>query len=135
MAFLLKDIRLYFYKFKKISIFTIIVKDCIILINYYNLINIKNMILRKITLLLVLFLTVNVLFAQSKEEKKAMAALNSNKYAKAITLFKNAFVKTKDPARIANISFNTGLAYMRINNPKQAEAWFTKALKVRIQIL
>jgi len=89
------------------------------------------MVLRKITLLLVLFLTVNLLFAQSKEEKKAMAALNSNKYAKAITLFKNAFVKTKDPARIANISFNTGLAYMKINNPKQAEAWFTKALKVR----
>lgn len=89
------------------------------------------MVLRKNTLLLALILSVNFAFSQSKEETKAMDAMEINEYASAIDLFKVAFVKTKDPVRIANISFYTGIAYMRKNEPRQAEAWFEKAIKVK----
>lgn len=88
------------------------------------------MILRK-PLLLVLLLSLNVAFSQSKEEIKAMDALNMNEYASAVKLFKTAFVDTKDPVRIANISFYTGIAYMKKNEPRQAQSWFRKAIKAK----
>ncbi|MBN2667912.1 MAG: OmpA family protein [Bacteroidales bacterium] len=89
------------------------------------------MIFKKTLLLLTLMLTVSLAYSQGKEELKAMEALELNEYASAIDLFKDAFVKTKDPVRIANISFYTGIAYMRKNEPKQAEKWFEKAIKVK----
>jgi peptidoglycan-associated lipoprotein len=89
------------------------------------------MIIKRTTILLALLLIVNISFSQSKEEEKAMEALEMNEYASAIDFFKEAFVKTKDPVRIANISFYTGIAYMRKNEPKQAQRWFEKAIKVK----
>jgi len=89
------------------------------------------MILKKTALLLVLLFIANLSFSQSKEEQKAMDALDINEYANAVELFKVAFVKTKDPVRIANIAFYTGVAYMSKNESKQAQRWFEKAIKVK----
>ena len=89
------------------------------------------MIIRKTYLVLALVLISNFIFSQSKEEQKAMDALNINEYANAVDLFKVAFVKTSDPVRIANIAFYTGIAYMHKNEPKQAQRWFEKAIKVK----
>ena len=80
---------------------------------------------------MVFFFAVGIAFSQSKDEQKAMNALEMKEYAKAVKLFKVAFVKTKNPVRIANIAFYTGIAYMQKNEPKQAERWFEKAVKVK----
>ena len=88
------------------------------------------MILRKV-LLLIFVLAINIAFSQSKEENKAMEALDLKEYAKAVDLFKVAFTETKDPVRIANIAFYTGIAYMKKNEPRQAQAWFKKAIKAK----
>lgn len=88
------------------------------------------MMMRK-TFLILLVLFAGFAFSQSKEELKAMEALDNNEYAKAVDLFKVAFVKTTDPVRIANIAFNTASAYMRKNESKQAENWFRKAIKAK----
>lgn len=89
------------------------------------------MILKKTALVLAFLTLVNFSFSQSKEEQKAMSALEISEYANAVDLFKVAFVKTKDPVRIANIAFYTGIAYMHKNEPKQAQRWFEKAIKVK----
>lgn len=86
---------------------------------------------KKTLFVLVLLLITSSIFSQSKEEQKAMEALAEQEYANAVDLFKVAFVKTTDPVRIANISFNTGIAYMKKNEPKQAQRWFEKAIKVK----
>jgi len=89
------------------------------------------MMLKKTVLVFVLLAIANFSFSQSKEELKAMDALEIKEYANAVELFKVAFVKTKDPVRVANIAFYTGMAYMKKNEPKQAQRWFEKAIKVK----
>ena len=89
------------------------------------------MMLKKNVLVIVLLAIASFSFSQSKEELKAMDALEIKEYANAVDLFKVAFVKTKDPVRIANIAFYTGVAYMKKNEPKQAQRWFEKAIKVK----
>jgi len=89
------------------------------------------MTLKNTILAFILFALVNLSFSQSKDEVKAMDALEMKEYAKAVKLFKVAFVKTKNPVRIANIAFYAGIAYMQKNEPKQAERWFEKAVKVK----
>jgi peptidoglycan-associated lipoprotein len=122
MAFILKVPNKRFFKKLKNTYFY---RDLIITLNLII------MMMKKTSLILALVFLANFAFSQSKEELKAMEALNANKYAKAVELFKEAFVKAKDPVRVANIAFNTGIAYMKKNDPKQAQRWFEKAIKVK----
>ncbi len=88
------------------------------------------MVTRKLTFLIALLFSFTTLFSQSKEEQKAMEALSSSEYASAVELFKVAFVNSKDPVRQADIAFHIGVSYMKKNEPKQAENWFRKAIKL-----
>ncbi len=88
------------------------------------------MVTRKITLLMALLLSFTTLFSQTKEEERAMEALQLSEYADAVKWFKVAFTEETDPVKQANIAYNTGIAYMKKNDPKQAESWFRKAIKL-----
>lgn len=83
-----------------------------------------------ITLMLVAGVVINAT-AQSNQLVKAQAAYDAQKYAEAITLFKEAYKKEKDKANKAEIIFKTANCYRTINEHKQAETWYRKAIRVK----
>ena len=69
--------------------------------------------------------------AQNSSEKKANEAFNIGEWAKAIDLFKVAYTKTDDDVRKSEIIFKTAECYRLLNEPKEAEQWFKKAIKIK----
>lgn len=69
--------------------------------------------------------------AQKDHLEVANLAFESQEYYKAITLLKKAYSKEKDKANKADIIYKTAECYRFVNDTKQAETWYRKALKLK----
>ncbi len=67
--------------------------------------------------------------AQKNFSKDADKAFDNKEYFNAIELYKKAYTKAKRKEDKALIIFRTAECYRMINDNKQAEAWYTKAIK------
>lgn len=80
--------------------------------------------------LLIIFLLVGFLaHAQKDVTAKADKAYNSGKYFEAIDLYKYSYAKAKDKEVKARITFMTAECYRKVQNNRQAEIWFKKAIR------
>lgn len=68
-------------------------------------------------------------FAQKNFLDEANVAYTNKQYFNSIELYKKAYTKEKTKEGKAYIIFRTGEAYRMIGDVKQAEAWYTKAIK------
>ena len=67
----------------------------------------------------------------SAQNKEADKMYNSNQYFNAIELYKKAATKEKNKTKKAEMTFKTADCYRLVNDPKQAEVWFAKAIKAK----
>lgn len=87
-------------------------------------------IITKLTAGLAIFLLFSThAVAQKNFSKDADKAFDNKEYFNAIELYKKAYTKAKRKEDKALIIFMTAECYRMINDNKQAEAWYTKAIK------
>ena len=69
---------------------------------------------------------------QERRVAKADQAFELHQYVDAIRLYRRAYnrVRRKDRTEAGRISFNTGVAYMRTNDPRRAEMQFKRAIRM-----
>ncbi|MBE9467195.1 MAG: OmpA family protein [Bacteroidetes bacterium] len=82
-----------------------------------------------IIVLILSFVNINSLFSQKNYSEKADIAFDAGQFYKAVDLYKYSYAKAKGKEQKAEIVFKTALCYRLINNSKQAEIWFKKAIK------
>jgi len=87
--------------------------------------------MKKLILLGVIFTLTLMSYGQKKELEKAAVSYEYEQYGEAIDLYKVAYSKCKDNAKKAEIVFRIAVCYSHMNNPKSAELWFRKAIKVK----
>jgi peptidoglycan-associated lipoprotein len=85
--------------------------------------------MRKILIIAILFLPAFGLFAQKGVTDKADRAFQSGKFFDAIDLYKYAFAKAKDKNKKNDIIFMVAECYRMVQDAKQAEIWYRKAIK------
>jgi len=69
------------------------------------------------------------LFPQKRRAERAYESFNAGEYYEAIDLFKDAYSKTKDKAVKSDMVFMVSECYRIVNDPKNAEIWYKKAVK------
>lgn len=77
---------------------------------------------------LVLLLPV-ALSAQKQKTERAYAAYEAGSYYEAIDFFKDVYSKTRDKQVKAEMVFMVSECYRLINDPKNAELWYKRAVK------
>jgi len=85
--------------------------------------------MKKIFLLLILSGLVIQGFSQKEVTSKADNAFQSGRYYEAIDLYKYAFAKARDKDQKNQIIFMTAECYRMIQDNRQAEVWYRKAIK------
>ncbi len=80
------------------------------------------------SLAVALFFTANVM-AQKNFTQDADKAFSNKEYFNSIELYKKAYTKAKKKDEKALIIFKTAECYRMVGDQKQAEAWYTKAIK------
>jgi peptidoglycan-associated lipoprotein len=70
-------------------------------------------------------------FAQKNYLKDAEYAFNNLEYYSAIELYKKAYTKEKDKAVKSEMVFKIAECYRHVNDLKQAETWYQKAIKAK----
>ena len=70
-----------------------------------------------------------LLFSQNRRAERAYEAFNAGEYYEAIDLFKDAYSKTKDKAVKSDMVFMVSECYRLVNDPKNAETWYKKAVR------
>lgn len=76
-----------------------------------------------------IFLLPAGLCAQKQKTERAYAAYESGSYWEAIDLFKDVYSKTRDKQVKAEMVFMVSECYRLINDPKNAELWYKRAVK------
>jgi peptidoglycan-associated lipoprotein len=79
-------------------------------------------------LLLILIFSHDTL-AQTRKAERAYSSFVAGEYFDAIDSFKNTYSKTKDKVLKAEMVFMVAECYRLINDPKNAEIWYKKAVK------
>ncbi|MGB1318121.1 MAG: tetratricopeptide repeat protein, partial [Flavobacteriales bacterium] len=69
--------------------------------------------------------------AQKDHLAEANKTYEAGQYFEAITLMKKAYSKEKDKANKADIIYKTAECYRMVNDMKQAETWYRKAIKIK----
>lgn len=82
-----------------------------------------------ICLLFLIIVVSHMASAQNRKAERAYSYFNSGEYFLAIDHFKNAYSRTKDKAVKADMVYMVAECYRLINDPKDAEIWFKKAVK------
>ncbi len=85
--------------------------------------------MKKIVLLVVLSALFTAVFSQKEVTSKADNAFQTGRYYEAIDLYKYAFAKARDKDQKAQIIFMTAECYRMIQDNRQAEVWYRKAIK------
>lgn len=85
--------------------------------------------LKFISTFAIAFFIVSGSFAQKDFTKEAETEFNNEGYYKAIDLFKKAYSKENNRAKKAEILFKIGECYRLIEDPKQSQVWYDKAIK------
>ena len=81
--------------------------------------------------ILLLFLPGN-LYSQKHKTERAYAAYNAGNYFEAVDLFKGVYSRTRDKQVKSDMVFMVSECYRLINDPKDAEAWYKKAVKASV---
>ncbi|MBW6498910.1 MAG: OmpA family protein [Bacteroidales bacterium] len=73
--------------------------------------------------------------AQERRVERADQAFEQHQYSDAVNLYRRAYnrVRRKDRQEAGRISFKTGVAYLRMNDPRRAEMQFKRAIRMRYQ--
>ena len=79
--------------------------------------------------MLFLALSSNVTMAQKSRTADADEAFQRANYAEAVNLYKKAYAKEKRSEEIAAISFKIAESYRMMNDTKEAENWYRKAVE------
>jgi peptidoglycan-associated lipoprotein len=88
----------------------------------------------KITaILLLLLISGNFVFAQSKKNKRADDTFNAGEYFRASEMYTKLHSKATTNTAKAELSFKLGECYRKLNDPKKAERWYLRAVKGRYQ--
>ncbi|MBU0488105.1 MAG: OmpA family protein [Bacteroidetes bacterium] len=87
-------------------------------------------IVKILPLLIVMLIAGTQVQAQKDFTKVADQAYDMQQYSVSIDLYKKAYSKIKNKVEKARIIFQIAQCYRLSNNPKQAEAWFKKAVKI-----
>ena len=82
--------------------------------------------IKRITLLAIIFFIAVSAFPQKRKAQKAYDAFTAGEYFEAIDFFKDAFSKTRDRAERAELTFMVAECYRLTNDPKNAETWYKK---------
>jgi peptidoglycan-associated lipoprotein len=82
-----------------------------------------------ISLIIILSLFPAVINAQKQKAERAYEAFKSGNYFDATDLFKDVYSKTRDKQMKAEMVFMVSECYRTINDPKNAELWYKKAVK------
>lgn len=85
--------------------------------------------LRIIGLLIAVLMMAQTADAQRKKIEKAESAYETGRYFEAIDLFKFAYGKVEDKEIKKELIFKTAMCYRYIDDVRQAEIWFRKAIK------
>ena len=74
--------------------------------------------------------------AQNRRVERADKAFELHQYNEAVNLYRRAYnrVRRKDRREAGRISYNTGVAYMRLNEPRRAEMQFKRAIRMNYRI-
>ena len=80
-------------------------------------------------ILLLIFIASQESLAQKKKVERAYEFFNAGEYFQAIDHFKDTYSKTKDKAIKADMVFMVAECYRLINDPRNAETWYKKAVK------
>lgn len=86
----------------------------------------NNSFFRLVALLLLIPLALN---AQKQKSERAYAAFQAGTYYEAIDLFKDVYSRTRDKQIKAEMVFMVSECYRLVNDPKNAELWYKKAVK------
>ncbi len=84
--------------------------------------------------LLVIILVITVpalLFPQKRKAERAYEAFRAGEYYEAIDFFKDAYAKTKEKEMKADLVFMVSECYRLVNDPRNAETWYKKAVKTQ----
>jgi peptidoglycan-associated lipoprotein len=82
-----------------------------------------------ISIVAVALLCPSVLQAQKQKTERAYAAWQAGSYYEAIDYFKDVYSKTRDKQLKAEMVFMVSEGYRLINDPKNAELWYKRAVK------
>jgi peptidoglycan-associated lipoprotein len=82
-----------------------------------------------ILMVVLLLLIPAVLDAQKQKMERAYAAYEAGSYFEAIDFFKDVYSKTHDKQLKADMVFMVSECYRLINDPKNAELWYKRAVK------
>ena len=82
-----------------------------------------------ISIVAVALLCPSVLQAQKQKTERAYAAWQAGSYYEAIDHFKDVYSKTRDKQLKAEMVFMVSEGYRLINDPKNAELWYKRAVK------
>jgi peptidoglycan-associated lipoprotein len=80
-------------------------------------------------LILLLLFIPRALDAQKQKTERAYAAYEAGSYFDAIDLFKDVYSKTRDRQLKADMVFMVSECYRLIDDPKNAELWYKRAVK------
>jgi len=82
-----------------------------------------------ILMVVLLLLIPPVLDAQKQKVERAYAAYEAGSYFEAIDFFKDVYSKTRDKQLKADMVFMVSECYRLINDPKNAELWYKRAVR------
>ncbi|MCK5822794.1 MAG: OmpA family protein [Bacteroidales bacterium] len=82
-----------------------------------------------IIVLIFSFANITTLYSQKNFSEKADIAFDAGQFYKSIDLYKYSYAKAKGKEEKAEIIYKTAICYRLINNSKQAEIWFKKAIR------
>jgi len=82
-----------------------------------------------ILMVVLLLLIPPVLDAQKQKVERAYAAYEAGSYFEAIDFFKDVYSKTRDKQLKADMVFMVSESYRPINDPKNAELWYKRAVR------
>lgn len=86
---------------------------------------------QNLSLLLIIFFTTTAALAQKNFTEDAERAFKGESYYSAIDLYKKAYSKEKNRDVKTDIIFKIAECYRLIENPREAEAWYDKAIKAQ----
>lgn len=82
-----------------------------------------------ILIVAVIFLFPAMLTGQKQKTERAYAAWKAGSYYEAIDYFKDVYSKTRDKQLKAEMVFMVSEGYRLVNDPKNAELWYKRAVK------
>jgi peptidoglycan-associated lipoprotein len=87
------------------------------------------MVKRTLLIIILVMAIPALLFSQKRKAERAYEAFRAGEYYEAIDLFKDAYAKTKEKEMKADLVFMVSECYRLVNDPRNAETWYKKAVK------